>query len=163
MFRFYIIYGSNLYYLIIPGILFLASVCAYLMFNPKVDIGLTHLAYLVFSILEIISDFTLSPSFWKFATPIPADTVFFACTAALNVVLTGLIVGIIVLYTRSISNSLGNKNVRWSDAVISTMIESSVLFSICAIAAAVTSPTESESQSNASVIILSVITQMTVS
>ena len=118
--------------------------------------------YLVFSILQIIAEFTFSSSFWNFLTPIPTLTIFFACTAAENVLLTGLIVGKIVLHTRSISKSLGNKNVRWSNVVVSTMIESSALFSVCAIASAA-SLANGLSPTNANNIILDVTSQMTVS
>ena len=123
---------------------------------------MTHLAYIVFSILIIIGNFTLSPSFWNFTTPIPSQTVFFACTAAINVLLTGLIVGKIVFHTRWISESLGNKNLRWYNIAVSTMIESSVLFSKCAIATAASFSNLSVLD-NANNIIINVTSQMTVS
>ena len=122
------------------------------------------LKHLVFSILGIIGDFTLSPSFSDFLTPIPVQTIFLSCTAAINALLTGFIVGKIILHNRSISKSLGNKNIRWSNVVVSTMIESSALFSICAIATAVTfGNNDSVTQSNANLVVIAVASQMTVS
>ena len=91
------------------------------------------------------------------------DIIFFACTAAINILLTGLIVGKIVSHTRSITKSLGETNVRWSNAVIFTMIESSALFSICAIATAITQGDSIGLVGNAGTAILAVTSQMTVS
>ena len=120
------------------------------------------LIHSVFAILDIIGDLTQSPSAWRFVAPIPRDTIFYACTTAINVLLTGLIVGKTIVHTRSISKGLGNKNVRWYNAIVSTMIESSALFSVCAIASAASWGND-ESQSNANLVILAVTGQMTVS
>ena len=121
------------------------------------------LRFSVFSVLQIIGDFTLSTSVLNFLIPIPTATIFYAFTAALNILLTGLIVGKIVLHTRSIAKSLGTRN-RWPSAVISMMIESSALFSISTIATAITwGNNASRSQTNANLITVAVASQMTVS
>ena len=127
----------------------------------NVDTGL-NLTCLVFSVLTMIGDFASSPSLLNFLDLIPTNTVFFASTAAINVLLTALIVGKLVLHHRSVTKSLGESSIRWHETVISVLIESSALFSICAIASAATFG-NNETDNNAGSVIISLTSQMTVS
>ncbi|KAJ7074778.1 hypothetical protein C8F01DRAFT_1225195 [Mycena amicta] len=109
LWRFWLIWGSNYWYTAFPALMLLGSI--------------------VSSLALIVASFRLENSFWA-GLSIQFGTAYWSLSISLNILLTLLITGRIMLLRRRIRSSLGTQHTQKYFSAVAMLVESAALYAI---------------------------------